>query len=336
MWLPFERHFCTLDLRATSSQLVVKMIEEALRQGGLALFEGGFQFDSSLNWVFGEMIEGGVDAVVPLRDGDGYVIFAQLRFVFWTGLEEEERADGNLGLVYRTRLANTRLGVGAVVGASVFYDHDFKNGRGRAGFGADIQSSVFHGTFNYYHPLTSTWDGREEFVEDALRGMDLRVSSEKEAMRVSANLGYWRFEGDEEVRGDWKSSYGFDAGIRIVPSIFLEGGWERHDETASLDQRWNAGLAFRFSLPDFEGANYDDGGLSSNLWKLVEREKRILYEERLRIPQTNLTTMTVPVVKPPTTDGSETAIIMADPGKPLEEDVTFNIMVAETSTATLG
>ncbi|MCY4053375.1 MAG: hypothetical protein OXE98_05800, partial [Hyphomicrobiales bacterium] len=76
--------------------------------------------------------------------------------------------------------------------------------------------------------------------------------------------------------------------------------------------------------------------LSSNLWKLVEREKRILYEERLGIPRVNLTAMTARVVEPAATGGSETVTIMADLGKPLEEDVTLNIMVAETSTAEFG
>ena len=311
--------------------MVVETIEDALRQGGLALFDEGFQLDSSLNWVFGETIEGEVDVVLPLWNGGRHVIFAQPGVVFWTGFEEEERIDGNIGAVYRAEIAN-----GVIGGGSVFYDYDFQYGHSRIGGGIDLQSGVFQGALNYYHPLSDVEDGREGFVEEALRGMDLRVVLEREAMRVSANLGYWRFEGDEDVKGDWKPSYGFDAGIRIVPGVFLEGGWERHDETVSLDERWNAGLAFRFSLPGFEGASYGDGGLSSNLWKLVEREKRILYEERLGIPRVNLTAMTARVVEPAATGGSETVTIMADLGKPLEEDVTLNITVAETSTAEFG
>ena len=328
-----------LDLRAGGSQLVVETIEDALRQGGLALFEEGFQLDSSLNWVFGETIEGEVDVVVPLWNRNGHVIFAQPGVVFWTGLGEEERTDANLGLVYRTGLASTPLGIDAVGGASLFYDYDFKSGHRRAGFGADVQSGIFHGALNYYHPLTDTQDGREIFVEDALRGMDFRVALERNAMRVSANLGYWRFEGDEEVKGDWKSSYGFDAGIRIVPGMFLEGGWERHDENVSLDRRWNAGLAFRFSLPGFEGESYGDGGLSSNLWKPVEREKRILYEERLGISRVNIPGVTYADAEDQRVGAvaeGNTATVMVDLGKPLAEDVTLNIMVAETSTAVLG
>ena len=319
-----------LDLRAVGSQLVVETIEDALRQGGLALFDEGFQLDSSLNWVFGETIEGEVDVVVPLWNGGRHVIFVQPGVIFWTGFEEEERIDGNIGVVYRAEIAN-----GVIGGGSVFYDYDFQYGHSRVGGGIDLQSGIFQGALNYYHPLSDVEDGREGFVEEALRGMDLRVALEREVMRVGANLSYWRFEGDEDVKGDWKPSYGFDAGIRIVPGVFLEGGWERHDETVSLDQRWNAGLAFRFSLPGFEGASYGDGRRVSNLWKPVEREKRILYEERVGIPRVNLTAMTARVDEP-AAGASETAVVMADLGKALEEDVTLHIMVAETSTATLG
>ena len=70
--------------------------------------------------------------------------------------------------------------------------------------------------------------------------------------------------------------------------VFLEGGWGRHDEDVSIGSRWNVGLAFRFSLPEFNGASYGDGSVPSNLWQIVEREKRILYEERVAGPTVSL------------------------------------------------
>ncbi len=319
-------------MRAVGSQLVVDTIEDALRQGGLALFEEGFQFESSLNWIFGESIEGEVDVVVPLWSEGGQALFVQPGAVFWTGLAEEERIDGNFGAVYRTELFDSFIG-----GGSVFYDYDFQYGHSRLGAGVDLQSGLFQAGFNYYHPLDEWDEGRTDYEEQALRGVDFRIALEREVMRLGANLSYWRFEGEEDEKGDWKPSYGFDAGIRIVPGVFLEGGWEGHDETVSLDQRWNAGLAFRFSLPDFKGASYGEGGLSSNLWKFVEREKRILYEERLGIPRVNLSaTQATPVVEPAAVGETETVTVEADLGKPLDEEVTLHVMIAETSTAVLG
>ena len=273
----------TLNLRAAGSRLVVDAIEDALRQKGLALFDEGFQLDSSLNWLFGENIEGEIDAVVPLWSGNGNAVFAQPGFVFWTGLADKERIDGNLGIAYRTGLTEDVIG-----GASVFYDRDFKQGHSRISLGADVQSGFFHGAANYYQPLSDEEDGREGFVEEALRGMDFRLAVQRDIMRASANLGYWRFEGEDAVEADWKISYGFDAGIRVLPGVFIEGGWEHHDEDVSIDNRWNAGLAFRFSLPNFKGASYGDGSMASNLHRIVEREKRILYEERVAGPSATI------------------------------------------------
>ncbi|MCY4048090.1 MAG: inverse autotransporter beta domain-containing protein [Hyphomicrobiales bacterium] len=329
-----------LDLRAVGSQLVVETIEDALRQGGLSLLGEGFQLDSSLSYANGDTggFRGEWDVVVPLFRQSEYVVFVQPGVVFWTGHEEESRIDGNLGFVYRANLANTPLGIDAVGGASLFYDWDFRSvGHSRLGIGADIQSGIFHGAFNYYYPLSGVQEGlRDGFVEEALQGMDLRFAFEKDVMRAGASLGYWGYDGGEGVPGEWGLSVGFDAGVRILPGVFLEGGWERYEEGILSDQRWNAGLAFRFSLPDFGGIGYGSKELSSSLWKPVEREKRILYEERLGTPQIDLTPASVRVFEPETEGESETVTIMADLGRPLEEDVTLNITVEETSTAEFG
>ena len=302
--------------------MVVDTIEDALRQGGLALFDEGFQLDSSLNWVFGENIKGEFDAVVPLWSKSEHAVFVQPGFVFWTGLADEERIDGNLGIAYRTSLTDDIIG-----GASAFYDRDLKQGHSRISLGADVQGGFFHGAANYYQPLSDEEDGREGFIEKALRGVDFRLAFQRDVMRVSGNLGYWRFEGDGTMEADWKISYGLDAGIRVFPGVFIEGGWERHDEDVSIDSRWNAGLAFRFSLPDFKGANYGDGSTSTNLWQIVEREKRILYEERVAGPAVSLASSSSENIE----EGG-TVSITAQLSEALEEDVTLNLIGSGTAT----
>ena len=266
-----------LNLRETGSKIVLETIEDSIRQGGVGLLGEGFQIDSSLNWVFGETIEGEVDAVVPLWSKDGHIIFTQPGLIVWPGIEEENRIDGNLGAVYRTDLANI-IGINAIGGASVFYDYDFQVGHSRISFGVDAQHKEFHAGLNYYQPLSDEEGGREGYIEDAIRGMDARLTFQRNIMRVSANLGYWRYEGDGTGEGSWELSYGMDAGIRVLNGIFIEGGYEKHDD-ASIDDRLNLGVAFKFSLPDLKGQSYGDGSMSSNLYRVVEREKRILYEE---------------------------------------------------------
>ena len=272
----------TLNLRETGSQIVVETIENALRQGGLALLGEGFQLDSSLSYHSGdnEGIEGDLDVVVPLWNGGRHAIFTQPGFVFWKGLEGEERFDGNIGLVYRAELTR-----GLIAGASIFYDHDFQIGHSRVSGGLDLQSGFFRFGANYYHPLSEVEDGREGFVEEALTGMDARLVFEREAVRLGSTIGYWDYKGEEsggqeDSRSGWKTSIGLDFGIRILPGVFAEASWERHKDNIVLDERIFAGLAFRFSLPDFEGASYGSGEMTSNLYKIVDREKRILYEER--------------------------------------------------------
>ena len=113
-----------LSLRETDSQLIIDAIEDALYQGGLALFDEGFQIDSSLSWVGEEStnvaIEGEIDLALPFYNENGHVMFTQPGITFWKGYGEEERADGNFGIVYRTNLANTSVGIDAVGGASLF------------------------------------------------------------------------------------------------------------------------------------------------------------------------------------------------------------------------
>ena len=270
----------TLSLRETGSQIVMETIEDAIRQGGLALFDGKFQIDSSLNWVFGERIEGEVDVVVPLWSGDGHVVFAQPGLALWTGIADEDRIDTNLGVVYRTNLLNTLTGIDVISGVSVFYDNNFRRGHSRVSIGMDAQHREFRGAFNYYEPLSDDKRGRAGYIEDAIRGMDARFAFQRDIMRLSANLGYWRYEGDGRSKSEWELSYGLDASVRIVDGVFIEGGYEKHDDDASIGERLNLGVAFKFSLPDFKGRSYEDVSMSSNLYQIVKREKRILYEER--------------------------------------------------------
>ena len=334
-WIPpppldIDLNSRTLDLRETASRLVVETIEDALRAGGLALFDERFQIDSSLDWVLGEAVGGELDAVVPLWSKDGHVVFAQPGFVLWNGLADEERLDGNLGVVYRTETIK-----GIIGGVSLFYDHDFQIGHSRIGIGVDAQRDGFYGAFNYYHPLSDTQDGREGYVEDALQGMDASLAVESNVTRVGGNVGYWLFQGDEDVKDEWEFSYGLDAGLRLMPGVFLEGRLERHDKKASFGRRASVGLAFRFTLPNLDGKSYGDGGVVSNLYRPVDREKRILYEERETGPK-------VSIVRAGS-GGAAGAIMEGDMvelniqlDESLEEDVTLNFIGSGSATYGTG
>ena len=289
----------------------------------------GFQLDSSLIYHSGdnEGIEGDLDVVIPLWNGGRHAIFTQPGFVFWKGLEGEERFDGNIGLVYRAELTRN-----LIAGASVFYDHDFEIGHSRVSGGIDLQSGFFRFGANYYHPLSEVEDGREGFVEEALTGMDARLVFEREAVRLGSTIGYWDYKGEEsggqeDSRSGWQTSIGLDFGVRILPGVFAEASWERHKDNIVLDERIFAGLAFRFSLPGFEGASYGSGEMTSNLYKIVDREKRILYEERVGVPS-------VSIVRTGNETIAEGSTIAVDVqlSEVLTEDVTINLIGDGTAT----
>ncbi|MCY4035597.1 MAG: inverse autotransporter beta domain-containing protein, partial [Hyphomicrobiales bacterium] len=150
-------------LRNAGSRMLVNTVENALREGGFALFKEGFRIDSSIGWTWGENVRGAFDAVLPLWSGTGAggtdkALFLQPGAVFWSGHAEQERIDANIGLVYRGSFSRDLVG-----GVSVFYDRNFERGLARLGGGLDIQGGIFTGGVNYYHPLDDEWtEGRTD------------------------------------------------------------------------------------------------------------------------------------------------------------------------------
>ena len=326
-------------LRSTSSRMLVRTIEDSLRQGGIALAGERFRLDSSIGWVWDENVSGEIDALVPLSgsensDGTGQALFLQPGAVFWPGLESEDRIDANLGLVYRRNLTPD-----AVVGGSIFYDHDFKRGHQRVGLGMDLQSGILHTALNYYHPLNDWEEGRTDYEERPLQGVDLRMGVAWSRVQFDASVGAWRFEGEKRESAKWRTAFELGAGLRLLPGVFLEGGYEQHDDDDSLDSRWNAGLAFRFSLPKFEGVINDRSMAHADLWEPVKREKRILYEERTLLG-VNLNVENAMIYEPGASGDGEmpTATIITGTisGRELRADETLEVVVLDSATAQHG
>ncbi|MCY4049792.1 MAG: inverse autotransporter beta domain-containing protein, partial [Hyphomicrobiales bacterium] len=325
-------------LRNASSRMLVNAIEDAVRSGGVALLDENFRLDSNLGLVLGETVTGSLDAVVPLPwignerfDGAEQALFLQPGLVFWPGLAGENRIDANLGLVYRTRLKED-----VVAGGSAFYDYDLERGSRRFGLGADLQSGVLRAGLNYYIPLNRWREGRADYEEQPLQGGDFRLGLALPSARFDTSVGFWRLEGEDDVRTKWRPSLGFDAGFRISPGVFLEAGYERHNKDESIGSRWNTGLAVRFNLPGLDGVIApSDSSFSPDLFKPVEREKRILYEEREAVPRIQLVPRRTGTSLQMLVEEGSTVTIAGELAR-LPVPVMLQLAIDDASTADLG
>ena len=318
-------------LRNKSSRVLVETIEDAVRHGGVLLLDKRFRLDSSISWVWDESVRGEADIVIPVWDGEyhngtGSALFMQHGVVLWNGIEGSERIDAGSGLVFRSH-----LNADTVAGGSIFYDYDFKHAHERIGAGVDVQSGIIHIAANYYHPIKSWRAGRQGYEEQALQGADFGIGIALDRLRLNGTVGVWRFEGEfQQDKDDWRSSFDIEGGFRVLPGVFLEGGYEHHDDETSLGSRWNAGLAFRFSLPGLEGMAEGNALMAApDLWRKVRREKRILYEERADVVPSVAVLGTVATVE----EGDESFVATFAFDKPLAREVAIVFVPTSGSTA---
>ena len=316
-------------LRAEASRMLVDTIEDSLRWGGLHAFDREFRLDSSLTWEFGGDIRGELDTILPIGgvlrdDGTGHALFLQQGITFWEGRDNKLRSDSNTGLVYRGHASQDW-----VLGGSLFYDYNFQREHSRLSVGVDAQNNNFYGGLNYYFtPSGREWRrGRAGYEERVLEGWDLRWSFAWERLRVGGAFGTWVFDGEGPGR---RQSASISAGYRVYPGVFLEAGYEYHDDR-SVDEEWNLGLAFRYSLPEMEGIGGNGTGSTRapDLWRIVDRERRILYEERSSHGRASAALKAADT----RVEEGESVAVQVVLSEAVEADVSFSLVADSSSTA---
>ena len=326
----------TRALRAAASRMLVDTIEDSLRLGGSNLFDQEFRLDSNLTWGIDGDFRGELDTILPIggvrnNDGTGRALFFQQGITFWEGRNGELRSDSNIGVVYRGHVSRDWI-----LGGSFFFDYSFQREHSRLSVGVDAQHKNFHGGLNYYFipPGDKEWRrGRTGYEERALEGLDLRWSFAWERMRVGGALGAWIFDGELDGKDSgWRRSASISAEYKFYPGVFFKTGYEYHDGR-SVDENWSLGLAFRYSLPEMEGIGGNgNGGRVPDLWRIVDREKRILYEERLA--RARVSAMLAATPGRVAEGGNVTVQVVLS--EVLEEDVFFSVAAASSSTAEAG
>ena len=84
-------------LRNASSRMLVDTVENALEEGGLALFKEGFRIDSGIGWTFGENVRGDLDAVLPFHAFLGFLRVSLRMLMTTLSSPEETNRDNKTG-----------------------------------------------------------------------------------------------------------------------------------------------------------------------------------------------------------------------------------------------
>jgi hypothetical protein len=202
---------------------------------------------------------------------------------------EADRPTGNVGLVYRYLTPGQK----ALLGANVFYDHDFANGAHRVGAGVEAATKQTRVHANVYAPLSDAWldvKGNADLQERAASGYDLGITwSPTRVPGLDLSFGGAWWQGDRvDVFGTgqalanpnvWKAKVGFSP----VPLFGVSVEHERAvggpaDTRLMLNFKYDFGTPMSAQLDRRNVAQRND--VASLATAPVEREHRIVMEQR--------------------------------------------------------
>jgi hypothetical protein len=147
-----------------------------------------------------DRVKGGVLVVRPLSDPSNITntIFTQGSLYF----SGEGRKTLNLGLGDRFLTLDNKL----LLGANIFYDHEFPYDHGRTSLGLEAKSSVGEINYNKYFRNTSWRKGKGDVQEKALDGQDFEIGAPLPylpwAKIYSRKFYYEAGDGIDDLKGD--------------------------------------------------------------------------------------------------------------------------------------
>ncbi len=145
----------------------------------------------------------------------------------------------NIGLGYRHVTLDNSL----LLGANIFYDHEWTEGHNRLGYGVEAKLAMLDFTANYYDALSDSKNVSGNTTEQALDGFDLELRSQVPYMPwARAGVSYFSWDGKDfdDVKGV-KASLDMD----ITPNFGVEIGAIDDDDSAQ-DTQFFANLTFSF------------------------------------------------------------------------------------------
>ena len=266
-------------LKGKSLQVAAGIVDEQTKNILSPYFnsiESSVSVGDSLNGATYEII--GLKAYDDDGKDDGF-FFNQLGFNYY-----DKRKTLNLGLGYRHLLDDKRW----MLGANIFYDHEFPNNHQRGGAGFEIKSSIFKVAYNHYLGLSGYKKDLSGTDSKALDGHDIRLSATLPYL-PGATLGYEEFlwEGDgsaTDLEGRKLSLSG-----NLSQYLRVDAGRTHYKDNARSDDNW-AKLTFQLNfwpstsqraplLFDVADTPYQLTAIDYARYNPVQRENKIVKQK---------------------------------------------------------
>jgi len=224
-------------------------------------------------------VKGGVLVVRPLSDPSNITntIFTQGSLYF----SGEGRKTLNLGLGDRFLTLDNKL----LLGANIFYDHEFPYDHGRTSLGLEAKSSVGEINYNKYFRHTSWKKGKGDVQEKALDGQDFEFGVPLPylpwAKIYSRKFYYDAGDGVEDLKGD-----DFKLSAELPYGIGVEIGKRSYSSTGQEDQEfinvtWSTSVGKNKDLSLFELVSdeaYQLTSVEDKRYDKVRRENLIVKQ----------------------------------------------------------
>ena len=224
-------------------------------------------------------VKGGVLVVRPLSDPSNITntIFTQGSLYF----SGEGRKTLNLGFGDRFLTLDNKL----LLGANIFYDHEFPYDHGRTSLGLEAKSSVGEINYNKYFRHTSWKKGKGDVQEKALDGQDFEFGVPLPylpwAKIYSRKFYYDAGDGVEDLKGD-----DFKLSAELPYGIGVEIGKRSYSSTGQEDQEfinvtWSTSVGKNKDLSLFELVSdeaYQLTSVEDKRYDKVRRENLIVKQ----------------------------------------------------------
>lgn len=221
------------------------------------------------------------DLLLPLYDDEQNIWFMQNSFH-----RTDNRYQGNLGFGYRTFLDPE-----TIIGANVFYDHDFTNNHTRLGLGSEYWSNYAKFSLNGYLGL-SNWKSSPDvvdYLERPASGFDVSAKSWLPFYpQIGGELKFEQYFGDEVAlfgvdQPRQKNPYGLTCGSSYTPvTLFTlsaevtQGRSRVNDSKFKLDLNYKIGVPLHKQLSS-SGVS-ESRKLSNSRYDFVNRNNNIVLQ----------------------------------------------------------